>query len=202
MSSLISAVKEVIRDLNQLNAKYAIVGALAIGARGRTRQTVDADFAVAVSDDATARKLLTSLLSRGYGESNLYQNQDTGKLVLARLFAPEKESRLIELDFLFDLCGIEAEVVNSAEKLEIWPDVIAPVATISALIAMKTRCQELPERIQDKADLMNQLIPDASIEELLEAQKLISLMQKRGYNEGRDLLGGFKDLLTLCGKKV
>jgi hypothetical protein len=186
MFSLSLAVKELIKDLSELGIKYAFVGALALGARGRTRQTIDADIAISLSTGYSAQSLVDQLVLKGYGINNIYQ--DKNRIVLARLFAANQESQLVELDFLFELCGIENEVVTTAEVMEIWPTLFAPIASMPSLLAMKARCQELPERIQDKADLVNQLVPYATEKDISEARELIRLMEQRGFNEGRDLL--------------
>lgn len=193
MSSLSSAVKALVKDLTGLNIRYAFVGALALGARGRTRQTIDADIAISLSTDYNAQTLVDQLVFKGYGINNIYQ--DKGKIVLARLFSANQESQLVELDFLFERCGIENEVVATAEVMEIWPTLFAPIASMPSLLAMKARCQELPERIQDKADLVNQLIPFATEKDISEARELIILMEQRGFNEGRDLLKNFDVLV-------
>jgi hypothetical protein len=193
MSSLSLAVKALIKDLTELNIKYAFVGALALGARGRTRQTIDADVAISFSANENAQKLVDQLVLKGYGINNIYKDKDS--IVLARLFSANEESQLVELDFLFELCGIENEVVATAEVMEIWPTLFAPIASMPSLLAMKARCQELPERIQDKADLVNQLIPFATEKDISEARELIILMEQRGFNEGRDLLKNFDYLV-------
>lgn len=193
-SSLSSAVKTLIRDLGELQVKFAFVGALAIGARGRTRQTIDIDIAVSLSSNEQTQELIDGLIIRGYGVNNLYK--DGNRVVLARLLSSNEESSLVEIDILFNLCGIESEVVDSAEILEVWPMFHVPIASMSALLAMKARCQELPERIQDKADLVNLLIPFSTEKEIQEARKLIKLIEERGFNEGRDLLSKFDDLVS------
>lgn len=193
MSSLSLAVKTLVRDLTELKISYAFVGALAMGARGRTRQTIDADIAVSLADNNQAQDLVDALVLKGYGVNNIYK--DGERIVLARLFSANEESQLVELDFLIALCGIEREVVESAELMEIWPNLFAPIASMSALLAMKARCQELPERIQDKADLVNQLIPFSSEKDLQQARELIKLIEQRGFNEGRNLSLHFEQLV-------
>ncbi|HMO17079.1 MAG TPA: hypothetical protein PKA63_00465 [Oligoflexia bacterium] len=193
-SSLSSAVKILIRDLVDLQVRFAFVGALAIGARGRTRQTIDIDIAVSLSSNDQTQELIDRLIIKGYGVNNLYK--DGNRVVLARLFSSNEESSLVEIDILFNLCGIESEVVDSAEILEVWPMLHAPIASMPALLAMKARCQELPERIQDKADLVNLLIPFSTEKEIQEARRLIKLIEERGFNEGRDLLTKFDDLVN------
>lgn len=145
MSSLSLAVKALIKDLSELKIRYAFVGALALGARGRTRQTIDADVAISLSTNEHAQNLIDQLVLKGYGINNVYKEKDT--IVRARLFSATEGGQLVELDFLFELCGIENEVVETAEIIEIWPNLFAPIASTPALLAMKARCQELPERI-------------------------------------------------------
>ena len=193
MSSLSLAVKNLVKDLKELNIRFAFVGALAMGARGRTRQTIDADLAISTGSNQLAEKLIEQLVLKGYGVNEIYKDGEI--IALARLFSKDDYSSLIELDFLFELCGIEKEVVDSAEELEIWPGLTVAIATMPALLAMKARCQELPERIQDKADLVNQLIPFASESDLDQARELIKLIETRGFNEGRKILSAFNQLV-------
>ncbi len=198
MSSLSHAVKNLVKDLTELNVKFAFVGALAIGARGRTRQTIDADVAVSVLNNEDSQKLVDQLVLMRYGINNIYKNGSS--IGLARLFSKDTDNSLVELDFLFALSGIEKEVVETAEVLEIWPGLFAPIASIPALLAMKARCQELPERIQDKADLVTQLIPAASENDIIEARKLIKIIEERGFNDGRNLLLAFDNLVISVKK--
>ena len=198
MSSLSLAVKNLVKDLKELNIRFAFVGALAMGARGRTRQTIDADLAISTGSNQLAEKLIEQLVLKGYGVNEIYKDGEI--IALARLFSKDDYSSLIELDFLFELCGIEKEVVDSAEELEIWPGLAVPIATMPALLAMKARCQELPERIQDKADLVNQLIPFASESDLEQARELIKLIETRGFNEGRKILSAFNQLVEQVKK--
>lgn len=200
-SSLSKALKCLVQDLDQLKVRYAFVGALAIGARGRTRQTIDIDIAISIvaSDEISSPDILINqLILKGYGVNNIYKNEN--RIILARLFSSNDEFSLVEIDMLFELCGIEDEVVSSAEIIEIWSSVFAPIASMPVLLAMKARCQELPERIQDKADLLNQLIPFATEDEIKEARKLIKLMEDRGFNEGRELLVKFDELIDFLRK--
>jgi predicted nucleotidyltransferase len=202
-SSLSIALKNLVKDLNELMVKYAFVGALAIGARGRTRQTVDIDIAVSIlpgDQVSSSEELINKLVLREYGINNIYK--DGNSLVMARLFSSKEDFQLVEVDILFELCGIEDEVVESAEMIEIWPSIFAPIATMPALLAMKARCQELPERIQDKADLVNQLIPFAKEADINEARRLIKLIEDRGFNEGRNLLLQFDELVNSIKGKV
>ena len=198
MSSLSLAVKNLVKDLKELNIRFAFVGALAMGARGRTRQTIDADLAISTGSNQLAEKLIEQLVLKGYGVNEIYRDDEI--IALARLFSKDDYSSLIELDFLFELCGIEKEVVDSAEELEIWPGLTVAIATMPALLAMKARCQELPERIQDKADLVNQLIPFASESDLDQARELIKLIETRGFNEGRKILSAFNQLVEQVKK--
>lgn len=195
MNSLKQVTKRLIADLNGLNQKFCFVGALAIGARGRVRQTIDADLALFIDKNQDPSQLIDSLINIGYGLNNVYKKKDSKKVSLIRLFAPESDNRLIELDFLISLCGIENEVVESAEVLEIWPGILAPIASMPSLIAMKARCQDLPERIQDKADLINLLLPFASEKDISSAKTMIKLMQERGFGDGRNIIMSFEKLL-------
>jgi hypothetical protein len=92
----------------------------------------------------------------------------------------------IYLDLLFAASGIESEVVNSADLVEILPNLEVKVASLSSLIAMKVLSSTNKHRRQDLLDLDN-LIKDASEDEITEAGKLIQLIEDRGYNHNQDL---------------
>jgi hypothetical protein len=90
------------------------------------------------------------------------------------------------LDLLFASSGIEAEIVAEAERCEILPGVIVPVARIGHLIAMKVLA-ESDVRAQDRADLQA-LIAVASKVELDRARQATRLIGQRGFGRDKNLL--------------
>jgi len=57
-------------------------------------------------------------------------------------------------DLLFAMSGIEAEVVREAERIEVLPGVIIPVASSSHLIALKVLSRDDTDPPQDRMDLI------------------------------------------------
>lgn len=57
----------------------------------------------------------------------------THRLATVRL----SDSAATVCDLVFATCGIEAEVVDTAEQLEVFPGMTVATATVEALLAMK-----------------------------------------------------------------
>jgi hypothetical protein len=86
----------------------------------------------------------------------------------------------VYVDLLFSASGIEAEVVATASPVELLPGLTVQAATIPGLIAMKVLSSGHVGRRQDLVALDN-LIRDASPEELTQAQHLVALICQRGF---------------------
>jgi predicted nucleotidyltransferase len=99
------------------------------------------------------------------------------------------------VDLLFASSGIEAEVAQAAELLEIAPGLSLPVATIGHLIALKVLARDDVTRPQDLADL-RALLTAASAEDLDLARQAVALVAARGFNRGRDLGKALEELTT------
>lgn len=191
---LAGALRVVRDDLIALDVKYALVGGLAVSARAEPRLTRDVDLAVAVETDALAEQLLRALLARGYRMTATIEQVGTGRLATARL-TPREHSRLV-VDLLFATCGIEHEIVDRAEDLEILPGLIVPVARSSDLIAMKVLARDDRQRPQDLDDI-RALIAVMSPAEGRRVPAALKLIAKRGYGRGRDLLALWRDAAGL-----
>lgn len=163
---------------------YALVGGIAVSFRTVERSTLDLDFAVAVASDAEAETLLLSLRSSGFSVVTAVEQKSVSRLATARLIQPENQS--VFVDLLFASSGIESEIVQSAEEIEIFPAVSAKVASIATLIAMKVLSANDAIRIRDISDLMA-LFAVASTKDLEKARDLLGLIQSRGYHRGKDL---------------
>lgn len=120
----------------------------------------------------------------------LLQHDQTGRLVTARLVAPQRERTIIDL--LFASCGIEPEIADSAQALEAFPGIMVPVATTGHLLAMKLLSRQ-DERPQDSIDLMA-LHRLAEPADFAEARQACDLILRRGYNRGRPLLQLLEEL--------
>ena len=66
MRSVRKALLVALRDLKELNAKFALVGGLAVSARTEARMTRDVDFAVKVRNDLEAEEVIFQMQGSGY----------------------------------------------------------------------------------------------------------------------------------------
>jgi hypothetical protein len=193
VSGLESALGDLLERLARHGAKIAIVGGLAVSARTEPRFTRDVDVCVAVADDREAESLVRALQGDGYRVLALVEQETAARLATVRLASPHAVDDGVVLDLLFASSGIEAEVVGSAEDLELFEAIRAPIATVSSLIALKVLSREDAERPQDRVDLVA-LRKVASDADLAEAHRLLKLIQDRGLARGRDLTRSLMDL--------
>ena len=119
----------------------------------------------------------------------------TGRLATARLALSGDEPRDAVVDLIFATCGIEPEVVMAAEPVDLFPGVIAPVAQIGHLIALKVLSRDDDTRPQDTVDL-RALIVEATPEDLDMARAALDLIAERGYNRDKDLQAEYATLLA------
>lgn len=185
---------EVAKTLEDRDARWALIGGLAVGARSEPRFTRDVDVAVAVSDDTEAESLVRELVATGYQLEALLEH-DSGRLATVRLIPPAVKIPVL-VDLLFCSSGIEPEVVSGAEPTEVFPGVVVPVATCAHLVAMKLLARDDRQRPQDRLDLKTLL---AYLESEGEVYEALDLIQARGFHRGRDLAREFKDTLKELG---
>ena len=79
-------------------------------------------------------------------------NAPIGRLATVRMIPPGEHATGIVVDLLFASSGIETEICQAAELLEIAAGVVIPVATSGYLLVMKVLSRSA-ERPQDDADL-------------------------------------------------
>jgi nucleotidyltransferase AbiEii toxin of type IV toxin-antitoxin system len=192
VASVERALRRIVADLNAVEAQWALVGGLAVSARTIPRFTKDLDFAVAVADDGEAEDVVHRLRSRGYKPVELLEQDYVKRLSGVRL---AHEGSDVAVDLLFASSGIENEVVASADRLEVLPHLIAPVATTAHLIALKV----LAGRNQDLTDL-GYLIPAASSTDLNAARDAVKLIQARGFNREQDVVADLENLIADTGR--
>lgn len=187
---LAAAIRRVCKDLEAAGLRYALVGGLAVSARAEPRLTRDIDLAVAVQNDRDAETILQDLSGRGYRIVTVVEHARMKRLATARL-AP-KSDRVI-VDLLFASCGIEPEIVDRAEVLEILPGVTIPVARAGHLIAMKLLARDDRQRPQDLDDIRALLaIADATQRRLVTTA--IDKIVERGFSRGRDLRTSWREV--------
>lgn len=84
--------------------------------------------------------------------------------------------------------------MDSAEKLEILPELSVPVARAGHLIALKLLSGDDRTRPQDVADL-RALLSRVDAEELERARGALRLIESRGFHRGRELMSMLDDLI-------
>lgn len=189
MTRLQRALRRLSEDLNALGFRWALVGGLAVSARAEPRTTRDVDVAVVVSEDREAELLVKQLVGRGYRIHQQLEHTDVRRLAGMRLFSPGARAAGLIVDLLFASSGIEKEVVELAEDLELTRGWSVPVARTGHLLALKVlACQpERPEaRPHDIPDALA-LIAVADEEEIHRARRSLLSIAERGYGRGKDL---------------
>jgi len=185
------------RDLDEVDAQYALIGGLAVGARTTLRFTQDADLTVAVDSDQKAEQIAAHLIHCGYQIVTELDHAPTGRIGVLRLLSPIADARdtdqLPLLDLLIHSTGIERDTVENAQPIEILGGITLPTATVPHLIAMKT-LSESDRRLQDRIDLQN-LIAVATQDDLALVPSLLNLIEQRGFANGKDLPSVFKQFV-------
>ncbi len=146
-----------------------------------------------VDGDAAAEELVRSLITDGYIVFSSVEH-DNGRLATVRLGRATSDVEVV-VDLLFASSGIEPEIAQAAEALEITPGLAVPVATIGHLIAIKILARDDATRPQDLADL-RALLRSAGRADLSVAREAAALIEARGFNRGRDLRKALDELVA------
>ena len=72
------------------------------------------------------------------------EQEATGRLTTARLVPPGEGEAGVVLNVLFASSGIEPEIAEAAEVLEILPGLRVPIASVGHLLALKLLSQDAP----------------------------------------------------------
>lgn len=190
MTDIAAAAAAVAARLDDLGLGYALVGGFAVSVRTEPRFTRDIDLVVAVADDTSAEATTRSLLGAGFTVLATVEQDATGRLATVRL--SDGVGHLIDL--LFASSGIEQEVVASADRLEVLPGLVLPVATTAHLIALKLLARDDTTRPQDIADLTG-LASVTGEDDLAAARQAVELITQRGFHRDRDLAQALEHLL-------
>lgn len=191
MTPVDTALAQAVADLNAVGARYALVGGVAVGLRSVVRFTRDLDFAVAVPGDQEAEAVVFGLRQRGYSVSADLEQTYVDRLCTIRLLRHDSD---VIVDLLFANCGLENDIVDYAENVEVIPGVYAPVARTGHLIAMKA----LAGRNQDLTDL-EYLFGGISDADLALAREAAQLIVARGYSRGQDVPGDLEHYIREAG---
>lgn len=190
MTSFERTARTTTAHLDRLHAAYALVGGFAVSVRCEPRFTRDLDLAVAVSDDEAAEAMVMAFTASGYRLLAVVEHDVAGRLATARLtLGPDDDA----VDLLFASSGIEDEVAAAAERLEILPGLVLPVATTGHLIALKLLANDPATRPQDAVDL-HALLAVAGAHDIETARRAVALIEARGYERGRDLTAALDGL--------
>lgn len=185
-TALEASLRLLASDLDALQARWAIIGGFAVSARAEPRFTRDVDVCVLVDGDEQAEELASGLTRRGYEVVAIVEYEQADRLATLRLVAPFRSGVLVDL--LFASSGLESEIVESAQVLEILPNLLVPVARTPHLVVLKLLARDDATRPQDAMDL-RALRKALDASEAAEVRRLAALVVERGFNRDRDLSG-------------
>ena len=185
MTQLEAVIRSAVAALADAGASFALIGGLAVSVRTEPRFTRDADLVVAVPDDGEAERVVNHLRAAGFGIATLVEQNATGRLATVRLMPIVSQDGAV-IDLLFASSGVEQEIVDAADPIEILPSLVIPVAQTGHLIALKLLSRDDVERPLDLADL-RALLRQASPSDHALARSAIALIASRGYSRGRNL---------------
>ena len=193
MSRLESALREFVGHLAALNTPFAIVGGLAVSARTEPRFTRDADVCVALDTDAEAEALIQQLRARGYEILALVEQEAAGRIATVRMVSGERQAGGVIIDVLIASSGIEREIVEAAEIIDLFEGLPVPIASVPSLVAQKVLARDDAQRPQDRLDIAK-MLEIALAEDLVETERLLGLIEARGFARKRDLVEDFRRL--------
>lgn len=179
------ALAQLARDLAGHRQRFALVGGIAVSVRAEPRLTRDLDVAIAVEGDAQAEALIRALIADGYGSSAIVEQEHADRLAAIRLLA-HGDAKGVLVDLLFASSGIEPEIVDAADSIEVFPELVVPVARVGHLVVLKLLARDDRHRPQDADDLraLRRVADAAAIELARESARLVAA---RGFARGRDL---------------
>lgn len=179
------SLRRLVHDAETLELRWALIGGFAVSARAEPRFTRDVDVCVLVDDDAGAEATVMRLRHLGYEVESLVEHGYVDRLATVRLWPPVAAGVLVDL--LFASSGIEPEITQEAEHLELVPGLVVPVAGVAHLVALKLLARDDTTRPQDAGDLvaLRRVLTGADEVAL---RRLVRLVVDRGYHRGRDLV--------------
>lgn len=181
------------QDLDRVGARWALIGGFAVSARAEPRFTRDVDVCVLADGDEEAEHTVLALTSIGYVVESMVEQEYQGRLATTRLVSPLPGGVLVDL--LFASSGLEPEVVESAEVLEILPGLVVPVARAAHLVVLKLLARDDESRPQDSMDL-RALRSTLTATDESEVRRLAGLVMQRGFHRERDLLTMAEEFLA------
>lgn len=191
MTNLFHWLRIAVGALEEADARYALIGGMAVSVHTQPRATHDVDLAVAAEDDLAAQAVCGHLLRCGFRVAAELDHTKLDRMATMRLVPPgipfsDDDEHPLLVDLVFMASGIEPEVVRDAQPMPIAPGLIAPVVPIPHLIAMKTLSAS-EQRLKDLADLQA-LVVAATDQQIADSRALAQLIMDRNVHSGRDLL--------------
>jgi predicted nucleotidyltransferase len=183
----------VAKRLEKSNARWAVIGGIAVSSRSEPRFTRDIDIAISVKNDDEAEKIVLNFRQAGMTILAMLEQEAVGRLATVRLNV-DPNSEIIT-DLMFSSSGIEPEIVEAAKVMRVLTTTNAPVAQTGHLIALKVLARS-ESRLQDSIDLQK-LLSVADEGERNRAREAVKLITERGYNRGKDLESELEHLCTL-----
>ncbi|MEU5155852.1 nucleotidyl transferase AbiEii/AbiGii toxin family protein [Glycomyces sp. NPDC021274] len=196
MNELEQSLHRIATFFDDRGTSWALVGGFAVSARVEPRFTRDIDLAVAVADDVSAEATLRDLMAGGYQLFATVEQEAVDRLATARLLDAREPQHENVVDLLFASSGIEPEITAEAERLEILPGLVLPVARLGHLIAVKLLARDDETRPQDIADL-RAMLREATGADIALAETAVELITERGYHRERDLKAALSDLVEV-----
>jgi ActR/RegA family two-component response regulator len=195
MTTVSQALSELVSHLRRLNVRWALVGGMAVSARAEPRFTRDVDVAISVEDDNTAETIVRALAAAGFTVLTIVEQEAASRLSTVRLAPPGGDEHGVIVDLLFASSGIEREIVDCAEEIELLEGLVVPLARTGHLIALKVLSNDPVQRPQDAQDIAS-LLQHAEPAELRRAREALATISRRGFDRKRDLLSLFEDTLS------
>ena len=183
---MIKGVFEYVKaTLTELEISWALIGGLAISAQTDPRFTEDIDVNLFLPTDNEVEQLIFTLQRKGWIAETILEQAyfDNNIIATVRFLTPK--SSTVHVDILFASSGIEKEIIEQAEMIEIFQGIVIPIAQIGHLLALKI-LSESPERPRDTPDIKN-LISYATESDVRLAKESCQLISTRGFHRQRDL---------------
>jgi Nucleotidyl transferase AbiEii toxin, Type IV TA system len=193
LSRLEAGLHGIVMDLDRARSAWALVGGLAVSARAEPRFTRDIDLVVATTHNQDAEALVRGLIGSGYHVLATLEHETAGRLATVRLGTPSEGPGGVVVDLLFASSGVELEIIQEAEVLEVLPGLRVPVARTGHLLALKILSVSA-KRPQDLIDIQA-LLREATPADIDRARTTMALIVQRGYGRGRDLVGDLEEHL-------
>lgn len=144
---IIQQLESVFRALNQSQARYILVGGLAVIAHGYMRTTSDIDLVVSLDPD-NLHKALAALQRIGFFPKQAVPIEDFADPTIRERWIKDRNMLVFQLTtgrprelpidiFIREPFDFDQEIARS-KQFEIAPDVFVPVASIKALARLKT----------------------------------------------------------------